>query len=84
MFPNPFNSSVNINLDINHDLDLAINIYDITGKLVWNTKLFLQPGNHNILWNGKNNINQNVPSGTYLVEVSNDNLVKYKKLLLLK
>ena len=84
MFPNPFNSTVNISLDINHELDLAINIYDISGKTVWNRKLFLQTGIHNIEWNGKNNINQSLPSGTYIVEVSNGKLIKFKKLLLLK
>jgi len=84
VFPNPFNSTVNISLDINHELNLAINIYDITGKSVWDNKLFLQPGNHNVLWNGKNNLSQNLPSGTYLIEVSTDKLAKYKKLLLLK
>jgi len=84
VFPNPFNSNVNIDLEIQNESNISINIYDLSGRTVWDKQLFLPTGNHNIFWNGKNNLNNELPSGTYFLEVSNDKLVKYKKLLLLK
>ena len=54
-YPNPFNPSTNITLDLINDEELSILVYDIKGSLVKSIYSgFLDRGNHMFVWEGNN------------------------------
>ena len=78
-YPNPFNPNLNLEFYINEYSEVAINIYDINGKLVH--KLIKEnylPGQYKTHWNAKN-----FPSGTYFVELklNNETITNMVKLI---
>jgi len=84
--PNPFNPFTEISFSIPHHSDVELSIYNIKGqpvkKLLNRNKL---SGNHSIIWNGKNEMNQKVDSGLYFIKLTLDNKVNViKKCLLIK
>ena len=79
-YPNPFNPLTNINYQVNETSNISINIYDINGKFV--EELFngyLNAGMHSIEWNASG-----VASGTYILQINNENYMSTQKLVLLK
>ncbi|NHZ84738.1 MAG: T9SS type A sorting domain-containing protein [Planctomycetia bacterium] len=84
VYPNPFNAGVTIRFTIENEDDIQLNIFDIKGNSVWQQSAKYSAGNHFVKWDGRNLVGDKVPSGTYIVEVSNGTLVKTEKMLLLK
>ena len=79
-YPNPFNPVTNINYQVNETSNISINIYDINGKFV--EELFngyLNVGMHSIEWNASD-----IASGTYILQINNENYMSTQKLVLLK
>jgi hypothetical protein len=84
-FPNPFNSSVKISIGIQKRDVYTINVFDILGKKI--IEIFsgeLTAGNYYYNWNGKNLAGLNVPSGVYLIALTNKSIVKANRVLLIK
>ncbi len=84
-YPNPFNPSTTFRIAVPKYSKVAVNIYDITGKLV-NT-LFsgeLSQGIHSYVWNGKNNQGKSVPSGIYFAVLRSNNITRSLKMMLVK
>ncbi len=89
-YPNPFNPSTKINFDIpdkeNGIANLSIIIYDLLGrkvKTLYSGKI--APGNYEIEWNGFNNLNQLVPSGIYVYQLTyNQQCLESRKMTLLR
>jgi uncharacterized protein (DUF362 family) len=66
-FPNPFNSQTQIRFYIPNSSETSLQIFNIQGQSV--RKLMgkiLEPGWHNITWDGRNDIGREVSSGIYL------------------
>ena len=84
VYPNPFNTGVTIRFDLENEGEVQLNVFDITGKRIWQQSAKFGAGNHFVKWNGKNKFGVNVPSGTYFIEANNGTLIKTKKMLLLK
>lgn len=84
VYPNPFNAEATIRFALENEDKVSINIYDMTGKKVWARSDKYQAGIHSVKWNGKNNLGNKVPSGTYFVEANNSKLTKTRKMLLIK
>lgn len=84
VYPNPFNAGATIRFAIEFEGEVQLNIFDITGKRIWQQSARFTAGNHFVKWNGNNQLGDKVPSGTYIVEVNNGVLVKTEKMLLLK
>ena len=89
-YPNPFNPSTTINYALPVQSNIEINIFDIMGRVVRTFDLNGQSaGYQNVLWNGRNENNEQVASGIYLYRfkaVATDGKVfeKTSKLLMLK
>ena len=89
-YPNPFNPSTTINYALPVQSNVEINIFDIMGRLIRTFELNGQSaGYQNVLWNGRNENNEQVASGIYLYRfkaVATDGKVfeKTSKLLMLK
>jgi len=84
-YPNPFNSTTKIYFQLNQPTILTAKIFNINGKEV---KTFqqekFQPGNHSLVWDGKNNHGKEVSSGLYLWCFKSGNKSKTKKIMFVK
>jgi hypothetical protein len=84
-YPNPFNSSTNINFQVPLTSQVIIKVFDLLGKEV--TRVFegeVSIGKHRITWDGKDQNNNLVNSGIYFVQFISGNIQKTIKTLLLK
>jgi hypothetical protein len=85
-FPNPFNSETTIIFGLNSPQKVTLKIFDISGKLV-RTLIDgqqLDARFHHILWDGLNNQNQTISSGTYFLSLTANGSHKTMKMLHLK
>jgi len=85
-FPNPFNPQTAINFSIADDNSRTIiNIYNIKGQKIKNLlDEEMSTGNHQIIWNGTNNLEQPAASGLYFYSLQNGNYSAIRKMILLK
>jgi parallel beta-helix repeat protein len=90
-YPNPFNSSTVIWYrlpDVGYQpAEVEITIYNLLGKLVKTlVKTRQYPGEHKVLWDGRDDSGKEVASGIYFyrMKVSGLQLVKPKKMVLLR
>jgi len=90
-YPNPFNSSTVIWYflpDVGYQpAEVEITIYNLLGKLVKTlVKRRQYPGQHRVLWDGKDEEGKEVASGIYFyrLKVSGLELVKPRKMVLLR
>ena len=84
-YPNPFNPETIINFSLSVASNLRVDIYNIKGQKV---KSLLNEqrlaGNHNIVWNGKDDNGLDVGSGIYLYKMETDDFVAIRKMVLMK
>lgn len=84
-YPNPFNPSTTIEYTLPNDSDVNILIYDLMGKEVRTiTNKYKQAGQHNVIWNGKNNTEQAVSGGIYFYKLQAGDFTQTRKMVLLK
>ena len=78
--PNPFNSAVNLIIDLPDEMALSLKIIDLNGREVETVaEGKYARGNHKFFWNGENN-----PSGLYFAVLSTGEKFAKQKLLLVK
>jgi len=82
---NPFNPSITIKYFIQSVDNVIIKIYGSLGKeiktLVNETNL---PGEYEVVWDGRDNGEKIVSSGTYFYQIQVGDYVQAKKMLLMK
>ena len=84
-FPNPFNSSTQIQYDLPINGFVKLSIYNILGGEVLIIKNeYEEAGYKTITWNGKNKNGEEVPTGVYFYSVDFGDYHVTKKMLLLK
>jgi hypothetical protein len=84
-YPNPFNNSISISLNLPSDGNYQLAIYDILGRKV--KTLFDGPqfaGRQSIIWDGTDDRKSGVASGTYFMRLKGIGGSKSMKLNLLK
>ncbi len=84
-YPNPFNAATVIKYGLPTPAQVAVNIYDLNGRLV--TPLFqgAQPGGkHALIWDGRNASGETVATGVYIISVRGKNFQRSKPLVFLK
>jgi len=65
-YPNPFNSSVTIKYELPKESLVQIQVFDLCGRLVWETKKeILQAGYYELIWNNKSGMKTLASSGIY-------------------
>ena len=84
-YPNPFNPVTNIYFSLNKTENVSIKVYNILGKEI---KLLLEEylpiGEHNILWDGKDNEGNLLSSGIYFIQMKAGEYHQTIKSVLLK
>ncbi|RLC56109.1 MAG: hypothetical protein DRH89_06345, partial [Candidatus Cloacimonadota bacterium] len=75
----------NIRFNVPVESKVELSIYNIKGQKVRTLcKEILPLGNHEYIWEGKNNANNAVASGIYFIRLDNGVKTKVRKILLLK
>ena len=84
-YPNPFNPSTTLRFDLPIATDIHIVVYDLLGREVARlVEQHLEPGHHQLVWNGRDRNGREVPTGMYIVLMATPEYRKSIKLLLLK
>ncbi|OUW63167.1 MAG: hypothetical protein CBD58_00545, partial [bacterium TMED198] len=85
IYPNPFNPSTSISVNVPENGNLALEIYDIRGRLI--NSLFkgsIDAGSYSYTWDGRNMKGQQVPAGMYICRAESLGEAVSKKVTLLK
>ena len=84
-YPNPFNPKTNINFSVKYAAEVDLSVYTLGGKLVRQFYLGpLSPGIQSIVWEGKDNFGNDVPSGVYIYRLKSESHSEARKMTLLK
>jgi hypothetical protein len=86
-YPNPFNAETTIRFELSTEADgVSLSIYDVVGRTVasfyWNG---LPPGQHELVWNGNDDMGRPLASGVYFYRLEAGSLPAVtKRMTLLK
>jgi MAM domain-containing protein meprin/A5/mu/flagellar hook capping protein FlgD/HYDIN/CFA65/VesB family protein/BACON domain-containing protein len=84
-FPNPFNPSTTIKYDLKVKTDVMLTIYNVLGQKVRTLVQTNQAaGFKNVVWNGLNEIGEQVATGVYIYRIEADGFVKSRKMVFMK
>jgi hypothetical protein len=84
-FPNPFNPETSIRFSLKDAAIVKLNIYNLKGQLVNSlVNAPMNAGNHQLVWNGRDNNNRPVSSGIYLYRMEAGDYRATHKMMLMK
>jgi len=85
LFSNPFNPRTKIDYQIFSSGYTTLTIFNIRGENVRTVfKSIRSAGSYSSFWNGTDNSGKPLPSGNYFYQLKNNEMVKIKKMILLK
>jgi len=84
-YPNPFNPETRIEFQLPVNAHILLEIYNLSGqKVVTLIDGSQSAGSHSVVWNGRDNQNQILPSGMYLYQLSTDRITMMNKMLFIR
>ena len=84
-YPNPFNPTTTIAYDLPQDGTVRLIIYDVMGREVMRlVNGFTPAGYHNVRWDARNALGEQVSAGVYFYHLQSGAYVKTQKMVLLK
>ena len=84
-YPNPFNPGTRIDYQIFSSGYTTLTIFNMRGENVRTVfKSIRSAGSFSSFWNGTDNSGNPLPSGSYFYQLKNNEMVKIKKMILLK
>ena len=84
-YPSPFNPLTTISFELLERSDVDVNIFDLSGRLVWSTSLKApDPGRHELKWNGQDTWGGGMASGLYIVQIDAGRVSESTKVVMLK
>lgn len=84
-YPNPFNPETHIQFVLASDSEVALNIFDLKGRCIWQHEVHELPaGSYSVVWNGTDHKGQSLPSGIYLISLQSGHTQSMQKVMLLK
>jgi hypothetical protein len=84
-YPNPFNPDTTIEFSLAQSGFILLEIYNNKGQRVKNLLAgYREAGNYQVVWNGKDNDEKNMPSGVYLYRLITEERNVVRKMLMLK
>ena len=83
--PNPFNNSISISFEMPNSENVNLSIFDMSGRNVRKMNLgVLSNGVHKVLWDGKNNLGNELSSGIYMTILEVGEKISIQKISLIK
>ena len=83
--PNPFNPSTTIGYRLPVEGQAEIVVYDVLGRLVRTlVSGYTQAGDHEVVWDGRDDSGRQVASGVYLYRLQAGDIVETRRMVLLK
>jgi len=84
--PNPFNPTTTISFDVPEERQhMKLTVYDLRGRHVKTLiDSEIEPGNHKVVWDGRNDSGARTPSGVYFYQLTHSGKSHTKKMILLK
>jgi len=79
VYPNPTNTNTTVSFDLNNEATAAVNVTDLSGKVVFTTTLGTVNGSQNVTID-----TQSLTNGVYMVNLSVDGAVSTQKLVVRK
>ncbi len=84
-YPNPFNPSTTIRFTIPSTSTVRIAIYNMRGQKIRDLGgITYQAGDHEIVWDGRNNRQSTVSSGVYICRMSYSGKTLHRKMMMMK
>jgi hypothetical protein len=84
-YPNPFNPSTIITFEIPQAENVLLAVYNINGELIRTlANKNYSAGSYKVVWNGKDDIGNNVSSGIYIYRIIAGQFDKSSRMVLLK
>lgn len=84
-FPNPFNASTAVRFRLPEGGRVHLAVFDVRGRAARHMeRIFVTGGEHEMLWDGRNDAGTTVASGTYVYRVRFGRKVRWGRLVLLK
>jgi hypothetical protein len=84
-YPNPFNPTTTISYQLPEARDVRLMIFNVLGQKVRTlVNGRMEPGYHNVVWNGRSEEGRAVASGVYIYRFEAGDFSKTLKLMLLK
>lgn len=84
-FPNPFNPSTTFKYSISRPSHVRLQVFDELGRPVTTlVEGYLQPGNYETEWNGKTSSGLQAATGAYFYQLTSDQSVQAKKMIMIK
>ncbi|MCB9069676.1 MAG: T9SS type A sorting domain-containing protein [Calditrichae bacterium] len=84
-YPNPFNPETTIRFALPQSGNVTLKIFNLSGQLVRTlVSSEFAAGQHQIVWNGRNDLGEKVASGMYLYRITAGSFVQTKKMMLMK
>jgi hypothetical protein len=84
-YPNPFNPSTTMQFDLPKATDIRIVVYDLLGReVVRLVDQHLEPGYHQLVWNGRDRRGREIPTGMYIALMVTPEYKNSMKMVLLK
>jgi hypothetical protein len=84
-YPNPFNSSTIMEFSLPKSEDVTLTIYDLLGhqiRILKNGRL--DDGAYSIVWDGRDEVGRDTPSGSYFYRLFTDNAGETKRMTLIR
>ncbi len=84
-YPNPFNPDTNISFSLAEDGQVSVDVFNSRGqKIKTLVNDYLQAGNHNIIWDGRDENNSEVSSGIYFYRMEKGDFTSTNKMIMMK
>ena len=83
-FPNPFNINTQIRIELPHDAEVTIEIFNLLGQSVYNIKIGFAAGYQTWPWDGKDRKGNGLPTGLYFYQISYKADTQVRKMVLVK
>ena len=84
-FPNPFNSSISIQIDTESRDMIRFSIYNVLGEMIFQKiENNITRGINKFSWNGRDSDGLEVPTGMYFILIKQNDITFNKKIILMK
>jgi len=84
-YPNPFNPTTTIQFSVPERSKAELKIFDVMGReVITLVNQDLEPGYHQITWNGRNRFGKMISSGMYFTVMQSGDFRAVKKMVMLK